>query len=66
VLGVQGAKPPEADEFLQVKGVLSLNLRSLSCIEYFDDFKPGRSCPVLDPSLGIEIVGRAHKKKSTH
>jgi hypothetical protein len=27
VVGVQGAKPPEADEFLQVKGVFSLNLR---------------------------------------
>jgi hypothetical protein len=25
VLGVQGAKPPEADEFLHVKGVFSLN-----------------------------------------
>jgi hypothetical protein len=27
VVGIQGAKPPEANKFLQVKGVFSLNLR---------------------------------------
>jgi hypothetical protein len=46
MVGVQGAKPPEDDEFSQVKGVFFFEFKIMMTYEiFFYDFKPGAARP---------------------
>jgi hypothetical protein len=55
LVGVQGAKPLEADEFLRVKGVFSLSYDNEHIRKYvkkkFKERTPGE--PVLNPPLMV-------------